>query len=427
MAKDFGKAGVNKKIEEAKKKSATQANIISIKWIDDKDLLDYQDNNEDITTTDLELSMKELGFTDPIEITDFYTKENENKYTILSGHRRRYAWRKVSNSALPCLIRHFDSEEQLKNYVLMSNSQRDSAKDPLLFCKRYKMHEEFLNETGFKGSVSEEVAKRLGLSVQQADRYKQFNRIILPVWDMVRNDEVGMSSVLKMAKHPADQQEEILTMLIQAKEAGQRLSREVCNKIISAYREGKRSWLEVTQGNFGSYITAGQNQDNSENGSPENDNPFPRNNEINYDYSHREDYADLGITKDPYAEERLTEEDYKAIELAAKQGEEQEEEVKEVKGHSDKKDKKVMTEDEKKLKAGEDIEKYISKLEVLLNDFYTFVNVEQADNVINNMSALIKLMVSEMDSLSDKYKLEKSFTKALEDLESDLQNYNNND
>ena len=375
----------------------TQLNVVAIKWIDTSNLLDFPENNEDISdTTDLELSMKELGFTDPIEVTDFY-ENNDEKYTILSGHRRRAAWDKVSSEPLPCLVRHFDNEEQLKNYVLMANAQRDSAKDPLLFCKRYKMHEEYLKSIGFKGAIAEEVANRLGLSRKQADRYKTFNRIILPVWDMVRAEEVGMSSVLKMATHPEDQQEEILQMLKQAEAENISLSREICDKIITAYRNGKRSWLEVKQGNFGSYMQA-QNVQEKENNN--NEDVFKRNNEVNYDYSHREDYSDLDLetSEDAYKEERLTEEDYKAIELASKQAEteETEEEVKE---------KKKLTEEEKMLISGENIQKNLAKLDTQLSNFYKFISNGQAEDVLYKMFELMVVLQSEVHEIADEYDL----------------------
>lgn len=54
----------------------TQLNVVAIKWIDTSNLLDFYENNEDISDT-----------------TDF----NDEKYTILSGHRRRAAWDKVSS------------------------------------------------------------------------------------------------------------------------------------------------------------------------------------------------------------------------------------------------------------------------------------------------------------------------------------------
>lgn len=240
MAKNFEKMGSINTIKEVAKMSLEKANIITVKMISDDNLIDYPQNHEDcLNTADLENSMRELGFTDPLEVTTF--SMSDGKYMIVSGHRRRAAGRKVGIETFPCIVRTFSNPNDLRNYVLLSNSQRDSSKDPLLFCARYKMHEEYLRECGFTGSAREEIAKRLGLSPQQADRYHQFGKIILPIWDMVRSEEVGMSSVLGMATLSAEAQAEILEMLKGLLASGQKLTREACEDIIKSYRSGGKS------------------------------------------------------------------------------------------------------------------------------------------------------------------------------------------
>lgn len=137
MAKNFGNAGSAKTIKAVAQASNEKANVITVKMVSDENLIDYAKNNEDITdTTDLENSMKELGFTDPIEATDYGMEEG--KYTIVSGHRRRMAGRNVGIKTFPVIVKHFKSDEEVRNYVLLANSQRDSAKDPLLFARDIK-------------------------------------------------------------------------------------------------------------------------------------------------------------------------------------------------------------------------------------------------------------------------------------------------
>ena len=131
MAK-FDKAGANKSFGEVGKKAAEKATVITIQNISNENLLDNPDNGEDVNfTEDLELSMQENGFTDPLEVTDF--EQEAGKYMILSGHRRRRAGMKVGIEVFPCLVRHFKNNNEVKNYMLSSNAQRDSEKDPFLF------------------------------------------------------------------------------------------------------------------------------------------------------------------------------------------------------------------------------------------------------------------------------------------------------
>lgn len=237
MAKNFGKVN-NKTFESVAKLSEEKAQVITVKMIPNDKLNDYPNNREDvIDTLDLEHSIKQLGFIDPIEVTSFGQPDGE--YMIVSGHRRRQAGTKAGIKVFPCIVKSFTSKYDVENYVLLANSQRDSAKDPLLFCKRYKMHEEYLKSTYYGGNIREEIAKRLGISVQQADRYNSMNKVILPVWELVRQEAVSMSAVLPMASHSEEEQAEIFDLLCESLQKGKNLTREYVKRIIDNYREAK--------------------------------------------------------------------------------------------------------------------------------------------------------------------------------------------
>lgn len=417
MASKFDKAkGTISNIQKIAQASQEKANLITIKYYNDENLLDYPKNNEDILNTeDIEKSIEEQGFTDPIEITDFGMEDG--MFTIISGHRRRVAGRNKGMKSFPCILRHFNDENSVRNYVLFANSQRDSAKDPLLFCKRYKMHEDYLIESGFKGALREEVASRLGISTQQADRYKSFNKIILPVWDMVRDETVGMSSVLPMAKHTIEEQEEILTILKEALEDKQNLTRDLCNQIIKGYREGKKSYLDIIQTEIPfmnkpnyqqgvSVMNVSEQAEQEQAESSEQEVSPLRNNEVNYDASHREG---LENTVPNLESEKLDSNDMVAIELASKQGKE---------------DKHEKSEEEKKLANGEKISNLMEKLETVLNDFYTFTDSKSALTVVGSMANLAKVMFAEMEDITDKYQLdEKKFHSHIEGLIKELKSY----
>lgn len=410
MASKFDKAKSAQGVREVAKASNEKANLITIKYFKDEDLLDYPRNNEDIEyTEDIESSIEEQGFTDPMEITDCGAPEG--KYYIISGHRRRSAGRKKGMKEFPCIVRHFKSDTEVYNYVLHSNSHRDSAKDPLLYAKRYKMHEEYLKEAGFKGSIAEEVAKRLGLKKAQADRYKQMNKVILPIWDMIRDGRVGMSSITDsgLYTHTPEEQEEILNIFNECIENGVELTRATATKIVKGYREGKRTWLEVIQIEMNNKIINPSLSNEvgvsvmSVNTEPEEpkeqeERLLDRNNEVNYDYSHREG-LESGV--DPYAGERLTDEDVQAIEKSG-QNEEKNKEPKEL--------KPKLTDEEKKVLAGEKIMKHFSDLEGLLNNFYTFNDNELA---LKTIGSAMMMMIQEMDALAEENDLQEVCEKQL--------------
>jgi ParB/RepB/Spo0J family partition protein len=235
MAKNFGKSPAAKRFDEVAKSSIINTNATVVKLIENSDLIDYPNNGEDISyTADIEKSIGELGFTDPIEVTGF--SMTDGKYMILSGHRRRTAGVKCGMDLFPCIIKTFENENDVQNYVLLSNSQRDSVKDPLLYCKRYKMHEQHLKSVNFQGSIPEEIADRLGISVQQAFRYNQMNKIIPPVWDLVREDIVGMSNVLPMSTLNNKEQHDIFEILKECSDNKTELTREKVKEIIESYK-----------------------------------------------------------------------------------------------------------------------------------------------------------------------------------------------
>jgi len=229
---------MDKQIGGIVKKSNESARVPYIQTIADEDLADYPGNGEDLAdTADLENSMKEIGFTDPIEVA----KAGDGKYVILSGHRRRAAAVRSGMAEFPCVVLPFANDGDMRNYVLLANSHRDSSKDPLLYCKRYKMHEAYLSAAGFKGGKVEEIAKRLGISAPQAERYKRFNSVIAPVWELVRKESVGMSSVLPMASLPEGDQEAVYRAFLKLLETRGRINRETCERVIKEFSDGKNA------------------------------------------------------------------------------------------------------------------------------------------------------------------------------------------
>lgn len=403
MAK-FDKAGAVKSFGEVGKKAAEKATVITIQNISNENLLDNPENGEDVTfTEDLELSMKENGFTDPLEVTDF--EQEDGKYMILSGHRRRRAGTKVGISVFPCLVRHFQNANEVKNYMLSSNAQRDSAKDPFLFSKRYKMHEQYLAESGFKGNVRQEVAKRLGLSVQQADRYNTMNKIILPVWDMVRAETVGMSSVQPMASHNEKEQKEICSIMEEALKKGVTLTRDTMKTLIDGYRAGKKTWAEIADlpRDSGLPLNPFINPEPGETREPGEHN---RNDEVRREF-------------DPIAEE-ADREDAERAEWERQQ----EEGVGGEDGEAPEKEKKPpLSESEKQEKRAKDIMAAIHKLDTNLAEIYQCENEEAGGEMLDAMGSIVSIIIDEMKNLSEEYGKGKEFDEKVKAIKDTVEQY----
>lgn len=418
MAKNFGNAGSAKSFENVAKTSAEKAQVIVVKMIPNERLVDYPKNHEDVLDTgDLENSIKELGFTDPIEVTSFGMEDGD--YMIVSGHRRRSAGVKCGMDLFPCIVKHFEDETAVNNYVLLANSQRDSAKDPLLFCKRYKMHEEYLKQAGFIGKPREEIAKRLGISIPQADRYNAMNKVIMPVWDMVRDEIVGMSSVLPMASHTPEEQKEIYDIMVAARRAEVTLTRDVVKKIVEGYRNGKRTWAEVADLPRDSGLPL-NGFINTEPGETREPKQYDRNDEVRREFdpiaaeADRMD-AEWAAWEAAQAEERGEFEDDDEFEgddagcnvepVDAEPGDEK-----------SKKKKSRLSDEEKQAQRGKGIMKYLEKLNSCFNELYAFESEDEATETLINLAKTFVVVVDEMHSIQEEYGLGDLFKTHLGDM-----------
>ena len=204
-----------------------------IVWIGDEDIIDNPKNEEDCTyLDDILASIESQGFTEQLIVTDFGM--SKGKYMLISGHRRRTAGRVKGYKEFPCIIRHYDTEVDAYEALLTANISRNIERDPLLFAVRYRQYEELLEMKNFKGSRREEIAKRLGISVKQADKYKTFNRIIKDVWDLVRNG-VPMEPLCTLATEDEEVQRDICKLLVSASE-NEKLNSAMVKNIIEQYR-----------------------------------------------------------------------------------------------------------------------------------------------------------------------------------------------
>ena len=424
MAKNFGNAGSSKAFENTKKTEQEKAQVIVVQNIHNENLIDNPKNGEDISMVDdLVVSMEQNGFTDPMEVTDFGMENG--KYMILSGHRRRAAGVQVfgKDFAFPCVVRHFKNEQEVQNYTLMANSQRDSAKDPCLFCTRYKLHEQYLKDSGFKGNIREEVAKRLGISVQQADRYNAINRVILPVWDMIRAEIVGMSSVQPMAKHSEAEQIEIYNIMQEALKKDVALTRDTVKKIVDNYRNGKKTWAEIADlpRDSGLPLSGPANIEPGETKEPGERN---RNDEVRHDFDPiAAEYDKMDEDKAKWEEEQKKEAEDEIED--SNTFEEIEESVETETSNEENKEKHQLTREEKELKMGVEFAKQLEKLDTTLSSaFYRCEDENAALSLLNNMKSVTLALIDEMYRLSADYDKIDDFHSALEAVVDSIKQYN---
>jgi len=406
MAKDFKNAGSSRILKEVAKKNNVMGNVADVVVLSNDDLVDYPGNIQVGETADLEISIEEVGFIGQIDVTQFGQKPG--KYVILSGHRRRKAGVLKGMQQFPCIVRTFTSKEQVDNFVLFANNQRDSSRDPFLFCALYKKHEDYLDSIGFTGNKRQEIAKRLDLSLAQADRYNTLHKVIEPVWLLIKDDIVGLSSVMPMASHDETQQYEILAILQQCLAAGGALTREIVKTIVDGYRDGKRSYAEITEHKF-ELKDSGLPLNNFINTEPDDsrdDEKRDRNSEI------RREFDSIAAEADRSDKDR---EGWEQNRTAVDDSDDDNYVPEDENEAGNKKNKKPpQTEQDKESQNALAIIKYIEQLDTCFGRIYTFKNGEDADHALISMGSLAERLLDIMQEVSHEYGIETSYKEALQ-------------
>lgn len=411
MSKKYNSEASNTLFEKVAEQSKLKAKAIVIRFIPDEKLVDYPGNDEDISdTADLEESMKEGGFNDPLEVTPF--GQPDGFYMILSGHRRRMAGRKVGYTEFPCIIKeHLKSDLDVENYVLSANRHRDSGKDPLLLVRRAAKEARYLKKTGTV-KLQEEVAKRMGISQPMASRYLAVSRVIPQVQDMVRFEFVSLNSITALASRSVEMQEIIYNVMREAQAADVDLSGKVVKRIIEGCEAGKRTWVAI-----------------SANPEPTKDSGLPLSGFINPESGETKEDAAGSRNDEVNRENDLIAAEYDAIEADREKYEESQTEQTETAGDTECEDetpandpkppKPPLSEFEQELENGKNIMGALHKLDTALEKFYRFPSSEDAEKAIDLLSKEAGVILEEIRKIANNYQLSETGKQVLEKLGDD--------
>lgn len=191
----------------------------------------FYDQLDDNKKLELMESIEENGILSPIIVwkIDYESVESEyendevdvydfqgSKYLILAGHNRSDAFNKLYSATkddkylkIPAFI--FETKELTletarrivvdTNYVQRVLSTKETVNSVM-----YKYAEVSENKTK-KGKVRDIVAEELGISPTTVYNYIKLSTIIKPFQEMVYNDELTLTSVLKIVNLSADDQQ----------------------------------------------------------------------------------------------------------------------------------------------------------------------------------------------------------------------------
>lgn len=166
--------------------------------------------NEELSK--LEESIKDNGVLEPIIV-----RKKDDRYEIVSGHRRKLASTLVGLTSIPCIVRDMNDDEATI-YMVDSNMHRETIL-PSEKAKAYKMKLDALSHQGQRNDLTsarvghksrDMIAEENGESREQVRRYIRLNELIPELLDMVDNKEIAFSPAVELSYLKKKEQEVLL-------------------------------------------------------------------------------------------------------------------------------------------------------------------------------------------------------------------------
>ena len=165
-------------------------------------------NNEDLSK--LKDSININGVLEPIIV-----RKKDDRYEIISGHRRKYASELLGLKTIPCIIRDM-TDDEATIYMVDSNMHRETIL-PSEKAKAYKMKLDALNHQGKslgqlvpKIDSRDKVGEEAGESGRQVNRFIRLNELIPELLDKVDNKEIAFNPAVEISYLTKSEQEMLL-------------------------------------------------------------------------------------------------------------------------------------------------------------------------------------------------------------------------
>ena len=163
--------------------------------------------NEDLNN--LEESIKVNGVLEPIIV-----RKKDDRYEIVSGHRRKLASELIGLKTIPAIIRDM-TDDEATIYMVDSNMHRESLL-PSEKAKAYKMKLDALNHQGVaSGQVGQKYSRDLladetNESSRQIQRYIRLNYLIPELLDKVDNNKIAFNPAVEISYLKKEEQKMLL-------------------------------------------------------------------------------------------------------------------------------------------------------------------------------------------------------------------------
>lgn len=153
--------------------------------------------------------------TNGVLVPGIVRKINDNKYELISGHRRKHACELAGKETMPVFVKDLSDEEST---VIMvdANIQRETIL-PSEKARAYSMKYEALKHQGKKGdgNTLNVVGEGTGDSAKTVQRYIQLSRLIDGLLDMVDANQIGFMQGIEIAYLSEEEQKWIAELIEQ--------------------------------------------------------------------------------------------------------------------------------------------------------------------------------------------------------------------
>lgn len=175
MALNLQKTASAKKIDQIAAKGIEEANSKVVKDIP-IDLIDPHPDNQKIYSLSgieaLMTSIEKNGFMGAIEV---YAKP-DGRYLIYSGHRRYTAMKQLERKTIPCLVYAMEDSYVISRKLVESNINT-RVLSPIEQARQIDYYEQILNDSGYTGSISDELQRTFGMGERKIRRLRSLTKL----------------------------------------------------------------------------------------------------------------------------------------------------------------------------------------------------------------------------------------------------------
>lgn len=233
-------------------------------------------NNDDLSK--LKESINVNGVLEPIIV-----RKKDDRYEIISGHRRKYASELLGLKTIPCIIRDM-TDDEATIYMVDSNMHRETIL-PSEKAKAYKMKLDALSHQGKslgqlvpKQDSRDKVGEEAGESGRQVNRFIRLNELIPELLDKVDNKEIAFNPAVEISYLTKSEQEMLLeamdysdatpshaqTIILKKLSQDGKLTNEKIMDMMSEEKPNQKSKIKISEDKLKSAIPKSVRVDNYE-------------------------------------------------------------------------------------------------------------------------------------------------------------------